>query len=116
MDSGEIGGLAIGLIFATIAGMLLVYRFSDLTEDLTSYNYYDCENMKSEILAISKENRDQTFGIYMIGIVEESELSKDETETKCRGTAIYSNTTKTKVTYRAYREYDQWWLEAQPTF
>jgi len=72
---------------------------------------YDCQNMKSEITSLSEKNAAQNGGVHMIGIINERPLTISPTLVECSAKAKWSNATDTSVTYKAYKEGGQWWLQ-----
>ena len=82
--------------------------------DYVSAKGYDCDNLVSEIVALSDQNKNPLFGIRIIDIVEPKTLSTAADRVECQGTAIISNGSRGTVKYRAYTEYDKWWIASDP--
>ena len=96
--------MIVGLV--GLAGIaILVTQTNVLTE--MAKGTYDCDNLVSEIVSLSEE---QQGGPRILGIFEIQSVTNQPDLTECKGLAVMSDQTKMYVTYKAYIEYDQWWI------
>lgn len=101
--------LAGGLAVATIVGAW-VYT-PTLLNRIFGYSDFSCAGLVSDVITTSKENARGLISIHIVDIVEVATLSTGDDETSCEGLALLSNTARQRVKYRAYREFDKWWVE-----
>lgn len=76
---------------------------------------YTCDNMVPEVLAMSETNQSALLPVKVLDIVERQMLVDNDTRVACRGVAILSSGDKASVNYRAYIEYDKWWVKYETT-
>jgi len=74
-------------------------------------NSYTCENLVPDIVALSKENESDLFPVRLIDIVEIRTVSTTDSNISCGGLGILNNRERSPVSYRAYVEFDKWWIE-----
>ncbi|MCO5153394.1 MULTISPECIES: hypothetical protein [unclassified Shinella] len=89
-----------------LAGALVVLTQTNVLTEL-SKGTYDCDNLVPEIVSLSAE---QASGAKILGIFEIKTVKKEPETTECTGLAVMSDQSKQNVSYKAYIEYDQWWI------
>lgn len=65
------------------------------------------------VVDTSKENRQQTNGVWVIDVVEISALEATDKSVACAGTAILSDASRRPISFRTYEDYGKWWTEYQ---
>lgn len=72
---------------------------------------YNCTNVIPEVVRISGETKG---AIQVVGIGDSKLVSKTEDRLECTGTGVLATGQKVPLKYRAYVEYDQWWIVYEP--
>ncbi|MEP5760009.1 MAG: hypothetical protein ABJ327_12025 [Litoreibacter sp.] len=99
------GNWVIGIISIVSLGVLFTQ-----TNVVTELNKgtFNCDNIKSDVIALSEN---QTDNQKLLGLFEEKTILKQDTRVECEAIAVLADSTKSKVKYQAYIEYDQWWIK-----
>lgn len=71
---------------------------------------YTCDSMVPDIVSISEANQNAIFTVKILDVVERKTISTGDARVECSGVGILSSGIKATVNYRAYVEYDKWWV------
>jgi len=100
----KLGGLG-------VAALLVIWQ-SPYLYSLFSERAASCHHgMVSDVVKLSKENKEQSAGIWIVDLVETKDTKQTNKLIACSGIAILSNATKQPIVYQAYEEYDKWWIK-----
>lgn len=92
---------------ASLIGAALILTNTNIISSIQGASY-TCPGMVSEIVSLSAQQTGASAKI--LDIVNVSVVSTDDKNKVCRGLAIMSDQSKLNVTYKAYMEYDKWWI------
>ena len=95
---------------AAIAGAIGWQHFSERSVASS----YDCSSLVSEVVSISDTNKSALVPVRIIDVVEGKTLSTADDRVECSGLAMLSNGEQLRINYRAYVEYDKWWIKYEP--
>lgn len=72
-----------------------------------------CTGMARDVIALSKENQTLAGG-YLIDLVQIENGSETEETKECSALGLWSDSSRSPVSYRRYQEFGKWYLTYTP--
>jgi len=106
-QTGTSWPVAIAVMVVVGGGIFAASKWDRIMIQLFGGSAYTCTNVINEVLAASATR--------VIGIGNPTQVSKTDDRLECKGIAVLSNGGRTNINYRAYLEFDKWWVSFEPS-